>query len=1108
MRRRTAAAIVAALALTLPLRTAAAPPDTTETFAAAPADSAAPPDSAGAPPARDVFALAHRFLLAGSERVVRDGRPLAAETDYRLDAESGSVRLAAPLLPGETLAVSYAWVPVDLPREIVGLRPQEPTPADSSGALPAAVHAPFLPKELEPELTIGGAKTLALEVGSNKDAAVEQSLRVSVAGTIGTSTKLTALLSDQNVPLQPEGNTQRLEELDEVLVKIESPRAGATLGDFVSSRVGTPFGDYERRLTGAQAHVRRDSALVRGVGAKARGNFRSLEIRGVEGKQGPYVLAGAGPNPEGVVVAGSERVWLDGQLLTRGDANDYVMDYSRGELEFTNRRLVTKDSEIAVDFEIAEQDYERNFYLGEGGAEFAPADLRVRASVAAESDGDDPLNFTLTEERRQTLREAGDGRILVPGAVCGVEGGDYDEAGGIFTYAGRDSGSCEVAFTFVGAGAGDYVRDRDLDTGLTFFRFAGANLGDHTPGLLLAAPRSARFAEVGVAARGAGFSLAADGAFSTEDLNRLSSADDDDNEGAAAHVRLAWADADSAGSDAVRTGASARFRGQEAEFATLGRTRDVFLGEQWNFTDTSRADETLGEVDAWVERPTRWKAGAAAGLLDRTERFRSARQEGRAEWTGERIPRASALVQTVQRTDEADSLGTVEGDLLRARAGVETKLAMLRPGASYWKEERADERAGTRIRGQDDEEFGGSLGIEIPAGVSARVRAAHRTTDVVDAGAWTRESVGRTLETSLEARPGSSVRVRTSWIRRALDFEPGRGEDVTTSLTRSDLTHEHAQGLLRGEYVYETTSRAFVDRAAGVTGAEEPALALTASARLRLGGRGTRPGSAAGAEGEPPSALRRLLAYFESETVARVEEESTAEDRGPIYRLDFSRFQDDSTTVFGKFLLREEIRLFPGATAFDLTARWERIDTEDNRTDPERVEIVTERRVVRARNALAPRWTLETQGTVEDESRRATGGTSEEFDLRRSELREEIVLQPTPSRRLSARGALVAEENRTTGASVRGVSLGGGASTAFRSTGRFQADVSWTHPTRVRGVDLSSRFRTREGDQLEWRGLFELRLSESVSGSFSITGRALEGIPTTHLVRAEARALF
>ncbi|HMB67812.1 MAG TPA: hypothetical protein VKU85_00825, partial [bacterium] len=363
-----------------------------------------------------VHALAHRFVLRGSEKVELAGRTAEPAKDYRLDPDAGTVQLLGPAAPGQELRITYSWVPLDLPRDFVAVEPGNPTPADSARmTVTGDSPADWLARTVDQDLVIGGAKTVSIEAGSNRDASVEQSLRVSVTGKIGDDVRLTALLSDQNIPLQPEGNTQRLEELDEVLIRLDGPRGSATLGDFVASRRGTAFGDFERRLSGAEGTARAGPGAARAIGASSRGNYRTRELQGQEGKQGPYVLAGDGLNPTGVIVAGSERVWLDGRELTRGETGDYVIDYSRGELEFTNRVLITEDSEIAVDFEVAEQEYGRNFYLGEGSFESEGGLLKWRTSIASEVDETEPLNLTLSEERKDALEMSGDAPVLVSG---------------------------------------------------------------------------------------------------------------------------------------------------------------------------------------------------------------------------------------------------------------------------------------------------------------------------------------------------------------------------------------------------------------------------------------------------------------------------------------------------------------------------------------------------------------------------------------------------------------------------------------------------------------------------------------------------------------------
>jgi hypothetical protein len=869
----------------------------------------------------------------------------------------------------------------------------------------------------------------------------------------------------------------------------------------VANRGGTAFGNFERRLSGAEASAVAGPGKVRGIGASTRGNFQTVELRGEEGRQGPYSLVGEGSSATGVIVAGSERVWLDGRVMNRGETQDYVIDYSRGELEFTNRRLITKDSEIAVDFEVAEQDYRRNFYLGEGEYASAGNGLQWRMSVASEVDDHDPLSLNLSDDQRAALESAGDGSVLVPGDVCGEPGsGDYEKVDDHFSYVGPDSGTCDVSFTFVGADSGEYVLDRDVDGDRTFYRWIGPGGGDFQDGVLLQAPRTTMLADASLRlGSGSGFRFEADGALSQEDRNTLSSSGDGDNEGAAGQAALHLEKRKLSGSS-LNFRARSSFRGEEAEFTPLGRNRTAYLGEVWNFVDTTRTDEAVGEVTALLENPSRWALGGGWGVMERKGLFRSERREGNASWTGERIPRASFRIESVRREDEADSAGIVIGDLLRARGGVAAKLGFLRPGVAFWKEAREDVRDGESIAGLDDIEVAGTLGFEPSSAFRGDLRLARRTTDVIESGGWARQSVGRTIEVRAEATPKRTLRARLSWIRRHLDFEDWRPEkDQTTQLTRADLQHESLGGLLRGEYVYKTTSRVSSDLLGGPTSEEIPTLLLNTSARIQLGSR-------RGKSGEKPSLLRRALSRFRSETLARIEEETTTPDRTPIYLLDFSKLQSDAHTVFGRILLRQEITLFPDATSFSLTARWERIDTEDNRAVQNRLDTLTERFVVRARNGRGRGWTLESQWTLQRDTRSNSGLV--DFDNRLAELREELVWQPRPAMRLSGRGALVTERNETLDSTIQGISIGfTGSSTVFRR-GRLRGDVSWTHPLAQVGDDPLSRFRTRNVDQLDLVGGLDIRLSDSINGSFTYTGRVLEGAPTTHFARAEARALF
>ena len=58
-------------------------------------------------------------------------------------------------------------------------------------------------------------------------------------------------------------------------------------------------------------------------GSATRGIYRSQDLVAREAVQGPYRLSGRNGETFVLVVPGSERVFLDGQRLTRGITADY-----------------------------------------------------------------------------------------------------------------------------------------------------------------------------------------------------------------------------------------------------------------------------------------------------------------------------------------------------------------------------------------------------------------------------------------------------------------------------------------------------------------------------------------------------------------------------------------------------------------------------------------------------------------------------------------------------------------------------------------------------------------------------------------------------------------
>jgi len=212
-----------------------------------------------------------------------------------------------------------------------------------------------------------GGISRGISFGNSQDMGVRSSLNLELNGDISPNLKLLASLSDDNIPIQPEGNTSKLQEFDKVFVQLYNDRLKLIAGDFWIENTESYFLKYNKRAQGL--FVEYDFTDQQNIGWKtqtsgafSKGKFHRQFVQATEGNQGPYRLVGAENEPFIIILAGTERITLNGRLLNRGQDADYMINYNIAEVIFTSNIQITKDSRIVIEFQYSDQNYARTLF--------------------------------------------------------------------------------------------------------------------------------------------------------------------------------------------------------------------------------------------------------------------------------------------------------------------------------------------------------------------------------------------------------------------------------------------------------------------------------------------------------------------------------------------------------------------------------------------------------------------------------------------------------------------------------------------------------------------------------------------------------------------------
>lgn len=557
---------------------------------------------------KDTIVLDSLSIIPNSE-IVFLGNQALAKTDYEIDYAKSLLIIKTPTLKNQTLNFTYRVFPYSFAKsyEHKNIRDIE--------AKNKREKNPFM-YEYVPEtddifylngLNKSGSISRGVMFGNNQDLSVNSNLNLQLSGKISNNVSILASISDDNIPIQAEGNTQQLQEFDRVFIQLFSDNWKLTAGDFYMERPKSYFMNFNKKVKGGSFEIQLPTSKNKPKNfikptfsaAVSKGKFARNKIQGVEGNQGPYRLVGAENETFIIVLSGTEKIYIDGKLMKRGNEFDYIIDYNTAELTFTANRLITKDSRIVAEFQYSDKNYARS--LAHFGTDYESEKLKLRLNVYTEQDSrNQPLQQELSDDDKLLLSNIGDSlhQAIVPNFTVVnfsenlvlykmIDTLTYDS---VFVYStDPDSAIYQLGFSYLGPNKGDYVQVQSSANGKVYEwvqPIGGIPQGEYEPVILLVTPKTRQMATFGGQYNFTKESFVSwEGAVSNNDINTFSDKDSDDDIGYALKAnsinKILLNDAETPWKFKVGAG----YELVEQHFNSIERFRTTEFERDWNINN-------------------------------------------------------------------------------------------------------------------------------------------------------------------------------------------------------------------------------------------------------------------------------------------------------------------------------------------------------------------------------------------------------------------------------------------------------------------------------------------------------------------------------------------
>jgi hypothetical protein len=460
-------------------------------------------------------------------------------------------------------------------------------------------------------LQSSGSISRGLTLGNNQDPVLNSAMNLQLNGWLTEDISILAVISDQNIPFQPEGTTQQIQDFDKVFMRFDGYGVSLTAGDFELQKPAGHFLIVNRKARGGmvswESNAKDSTILGRArvktsaAGAISRGKYARNQIQGIEGNQGPYRLRGNNNENFVMVLAGTERVFIDGRIMQRGMDRDYIIDYNTAEITFMPSVMITSQSRISVEFEYAERNFVRSMAFA--GVEYQMEKATLRINYFNEQDHpNQPLFQQISDRRRSLMAAVGDSVHQAFDWNVDSTGFNNDRVmyrltdslgfDSVFVYSiDPEDAVYQPGFTFLGEGQGNYRQINAAANGRVYQWVAPVNgipQGTHEPVIQLVVPGRHQMLGLGGDIQfSPNTSSVWEYSFSQKDMNLFSSLNKEDNLGHAFRVEVN----DKRGGDNPQSWqfvAHASWESTGSTFRPIERYRPIEFDRNWNIEQTMK----------------------------------------------------------------------------------------------------------------------------------------------------------------------------------------------------------------------------------------------------------------------------------------------------------------------------------------------------------------------------------------------------------------------------------------------------------------------------------------------------------------------------------------